>query len=153
MNAKRKKLLIIVVFIVIGMGTATTLALKAFQENLMYFYSPSQVKNGEAPTTRSFRIGGLVTTGSVKRNPEDLKVSFVLTDTISSVTVMYEGILPDLFREGQGIVANGSLAADGVFIAAEVLAKHDENYMPTEVADALEKAGVKHDYSKKGQLK
>lgn len=152
MNAKRKKLLLIVVFIVIGMGTATTLALKAFQENLMYFYSPSQVKNGEAPTSRSFRIGGLVTKGSVKRNPEDLKVSFVLTDTLSSVTVNYEGILPDLFREGQGIVANGSLGADGVFIAAEVLAKHDENYMPTEVADALEKAGVKHDYSKKGQL-
>ena len=152
MNAKRKKLLMIVVFIVIGMGTATTLALKAFQENLMYFYSPSQVSKGEAPTIRSFRIGGLVTTGSVKRNPENLKVSFVLTDTISSVTVSYEGILPDLFREGQGIVANGSLSADGVFIASEVLAKHDENYMPTEVADVLDKAGVKHDYTKKEKL-
>lgn len=149
MNPKRKKLLIMVVCILIGVGTATALALKAFQENLMYFYSPSQVKNGEAPATRSFRIGGLVTTGSVKRNPENLKVSFDLTDTLKTVTVQYEGILPDLFREGQGIVANGSLAADGTFIAAEVLAKHDENYMPVEVADALEKAGVKHDYSKK----
>jgi len=153
MNAKRKKLLIIVVFIVMGMGVATTLALKAFQENLMYFYSPSQVKNGEAPSSRSFRIGGLVTTGSVKRNPEDLKVRFDLTDTLSTVTVQYEGILPDLFREGQGIVANGSLGADGIFVAAEVLAKHDENYMPAEVADALDKAGVKHDYTKKEQLR
>jgi cytochrome c-type biogenesis protein CcmE len=153
MNAKRKKLLIIVVFIVIGMAAATTLALKAFQENLMYFYSPSQVKNGEAPDSRSFRIGGLVTTGSVKRNPEDLKVKFDLTDTLSTVTVQYEGILPDLFREGQGIVANGSLGADGIFVAAEVLAKHDENYMPVEVADALDKAGVKHDYGKKEQLR
>ncbi len=151
MNAKRKKLLIIVIAVVLGMGTATTLALKAFQENLMYFYSPSQVKKGEAPTSRSFRIGGLVTTGSVKRNPENLKVSFDLTDTLSTVTVEYEGILPDLFREGQGIVANGSLGPEGKFIAAEVLAKHDENYMPAEVADALDKAGVKHDYSKKEQ--
>lgn len=151
MNPKRKKLLIMVVCIVIGMGVATALALKAFQENLMYFYSPSQVKNGEAPATRSFRIGGLVVTGSVKRNPENLKVRFDLTDTIKTVTVQYEGILPDLFREGQGIVANGSLGTDGTFVAAEVLAKHDENYMPTEVADALEKAGVKHEYSKKGQ--
>lgn len=153
MHPKRKKLLMIVVFIIVGMGAATTLALKAFQENLMYFYSPSQVSNGEAPTTRSFRIGGLVTMGSVKRNPENLKVSFDLTDTMKTVTVEYEGILPDLFREGQGIVANGSLGANGIFIAAEVLAKHDENYMPTEVADALEKAGVKHDYSKKEQLR
>lgn len=153
MNAKRKKLVIIVVFIVMGMGIATTLALKAFQENLMYFYSPSQVQNGEAPGSRSFRIGGLVTTGSVKRNPEDLKVRFDLTDTLSTVTVQYEGILPDLFREGQGIVANGTLGADGIFVAAEVLAKHDENYMPAEVADALDKAGVKHDYTKKEQLR
>ena len=153
MHPKRKKLLIIVVFVILGMGAATTLALKAFQENLMYFYSPSQVSNGEAPTTRSFRIGGLVTTGSVKRNPVNLKVSFDLTDTMKTVTVEYDGILPDLFREGQGIVANGSLGANGIFIAAEVLAKHDENYMPVEVADALEKAGVKHDYSKKEQLR
>ena len=152
MNPKRKKLLIMVACIVIGMGVATALALKAFQENLMYFYSPSQVQDGEAPSSRSFRIGGLVVAGSVKRDPQSLKVSFDLTDTMATVTVQYEGILPDLFREGQGIVANGSLAADGTFAAAEVLAKHDENYMPTEVADALEKAGVKHDYSKKGQL-
>ncbi|MEX2353860.1 MAG: cytochrome c maturation protein CcmE [Gammaproteobacteria bacterium] len=148
MNPKRRKLLFIVVFIVAGMGTATGLALKAFQENLLYFYSPTQVKNGEAPLARSFRVGGLVTDGSVVRDPDSLKVSFMLTDTLSTVTVKYDGILPDLFREGQGIVANGTIGDDGVFIAREVLAKHDENYMPTEVADALEKAGVQHDYGK-----
>lgn len=153
MNPKRKKLLIIVIAILAGVGTATALALKAFQENLMYFYSPSQVNKGEAPENRSFRIGGLVTTGSVKRNPENLQVRFDLTDTLSTVTVQYEGILPDLFREGQGIVANGTLGPDGVFVAAEVLAKHDENYMPAEVADALEKAGVKHDYGKQDAMR
>lgn len=146
MNPKRKKLLIGVISIVVGVGIATGLALKAFQANLLYFYSPTQVMNGEAPTNRSFRIGGLVVDGSVSRNPDNLKVKFTLTDTMSNVDVFYDGILPDLFREGQGIVANGSINSDGVFNASEVLAKHDENYMPAEVADALEKAGVKHDY-------
>jgi len=147
MNPKRKKLLIGVISIVIGVGVATGLALKAFQANLLYFYSPTQVMEGEAPTNRSFRIGGLVVDGSVSRNPENLQVRFTLTDTMNNVDVFYDGILPDLFREGQGIVANGSIKTDGTFIASEVLAKHDENYMPAEVADALEKAGVEHDYS------
>jgi len=146
MNPKRKKLVFTVFFIVAGVGTATALALKAFQENLMYFYSPTQVVGGEAPTMRNFRVGGLVVAGSVNRNPENLEVSFDLTDTMHTVTVTYDGILPDLFREGQGIVANGSLAENGVFIASEVLAKHDENYMPPEVSEALEKAGIEHDY-------
>lgn len=151
MNPARKKLLLTVILIVAGMGAATGLALMAFQENLLYFYSPTQVSSGEAPQNRSFRIGGLVTAGSVVRGGDDLKVRFSLTDTIHTVPVEYEGILPDLFREGQGIVANGSLGPDGVFTASEVLAKHDENYMPPEVAEALEKAGVRHDTGKPGQ--
>lgn len=147
MNPKRRKLLFIVVFIVAGMGAATALALKAFQENLLYFFSPTQIAGGEAPDNRDFRIGGLVKEGSVRRDPDSLHVSFTLTDTRHEVDVVYDGILPDLFREGQGIVANGRLS-DGRFVAKEVLAKHDENYMPPEVADALDKAGVKHDYGK-----
>ena len=131
-----------VVFIVLGMATAAALALKAFNENLLYFYSPTQVVNGEAPTTRPFRVGGIVVDNSVQRNPESLVVRFVLTDTLQEITVHYDGILPDLFREGQGIVANGKLQPDGSFTATEVLAKHDENYMPPEVADALAAAGA-----------
>ncbi|RKZ46746.1 MAG: cytochrome c maturation protein CcmE [Gammaproteobacteria bacterium] len=142
MNPHRRKLLITATFIVVGVAAATLLGLKAFQENLLYFYSPSQIAAGEAPLTRSFRAGGLVVEGSVTRDPESLIVQFVLTDTIENITVVYDGILPDLFREGQGIVANGNLQADGKFEAFEVLAKHDENYMPPEVADALTKAGV-----------
>ena len=142
MNPKRRKMLIIVVVVIVGAAAGTGLMLKAFQENLLYFYSPTQVRNGEAPVSRSFRIGGLVTEGSVTRDEETLLVSFDLTDTVSHVTVNYEGILPDLFREGQGIVANGKLRGDGVFVASQVLAKHDENYMPPEVADALNAAGA-----------
>ncbi len=142
MNPRRRKILFSVIFIITGMAAATALALKAFQENLLYFYSPSQVVAGEAPSSRNFRIGGLVVVNSVERDPETLFVQFKLTDTLQEVTVNYEGILPDLFREGQGIVANGQLRADGSFAASEVLAKHDENYMPVEVADALKKAGA-----------
>lgn len=152
MNPRRRKLLLMVIFIVIGMGIATGLALMAFQENLLYFYSPTQVADGEAPVERNFRIGGMVREGSVVRDPDSLEVRFTLTDTMNEVVVAYEGILPDLFREGQGIVANGRLGEDGYFIAAEVLAKHDENYMPPEVAEALEKAGAKYqhgDYQQK----
>jgi cytochrome c-type biogenesis protein CcmE len=141
MNPKRKKLLFMTLFIVLGAGTATALMLKAFQENLLYFYSPLQVKNGEAPVNRSFRIGGLVVAGSVQRDQNSLLIKFDLTDTVENVTVNYDGILPDLFREGQGIVANGQLGPEGVFQATEVLAKHDENYMPPEVAAAIEQAG------------
>src|SRR3989304_3384086 len=108
MNAQRRKLVFTVVFIVAGMGIATALALKAFQQNLLYFYSPAQVAKGEAPANRPFRIGGLVVAGSVVRDPQSLAVRFVLTDTLKQVAVDYDGILPDLFREGQGIVANGS---------------------------------------------
>ena len=148
MNPRRRKMLFGIIFIVLGVAVATTLGLKAFQENLLYFYSPSQIANGEAPDARSFRIGGMVVDGSVKRDPDSLKVSFVLTDTAKNVGVNYEGILPDLFREGQGIVANGQLGKDGVFIAEEVLAKHDENYMPPEVAEALANAGADVEYGK-----
>ncbi|MFT5349503.1 MAG: cytochrome c-type biogenesis protein CcmE [Planctomycetota bacterium] len=131
-----------------GTGVATAFVLKAFQNNLLYFYSPSQVTAGEAPINKSFRIGGLVTPGSVVRDPESLLVSFDLTDTLQNVSVSYEGILPDLFREGQGIVANGKLNSSGIFRAKEVLAKHDENYMPAEVAAALKEAGVNTRHSK-----
>jgi cytochrome c-type biogenesis protein CcmE len=139
----RKKRIVIVCSILAGMALAATLILTAFEKNLLYFYSPTQVIAGETPTERSFRIGGLVLNDSVKRNADNLEVSFVLTDTVNEITVTFEGILPDLFREGQGIVANGKLDADNVFKAEEVLAKHDENYMPPEVAQALEDAGAK----------
>ena len=148
MNPKRRKLLLTVVFILIGVGTAPGLALKAFQGNLLYFYSPTQIMNNEAPSNRNFRIGGLVLAGTVKRNTDNLNVLFTLTDTMNNVTVNFDGILPDLFREGQGIVANGSINNEGIFVANEVLAKHDENYMPPEVAEALSKAGVEHNNKK-----
>jgi len=144
----RKKRIAIVCSILAGMAIAAALILTAFEKNLLYFYSPTQIVNGEAPTSRAFRIGGLVLDGSVERNADNLEVSFVLTDTVNQIKVTYEGILPDLFREGQGIVANGKLEANNVFKAEEVLAKHDENYMPPEVAQALEDAGVEtnHQY-------
>ncbi len=138
----RKKRIVIVCSILAGMALAATLILTAFEKNLLYFYSPTQVIAGEAPKERSFRIGGLVLDGSVERDPESLNVSFILTDTANQITITYEGILPDLFREGQGIVANGKLEAGNIFVAEEVLAKHDENYMPPEVAQALEEAGA-----------
>ena len=133
-RSRRKVLIIAVLF---GVTVATVLGLTAFQENLLYFYSPAQIVAGEAPENRAFRIGGLVVEGSVKREPDGLLVKFDLTDNTEVITVAYTGILPDLFREGQGIVAMGSLKKDGMFVAEEVLAKHDENYMPPEVADAL----------------
>ena len=138
----RKKRIAIVCSLLIGMATAAGLILTAFEKNLLYFYSPTQVIAGEAPTERAFRIGGLVLEDSVNRNPDNLKVSFILTDTVSQIEVVYEGILPDLFREGQGIVANGKLENAKLFNAEEVLAKHDENYMPPEVAEALKAAGA-----------
>lgn len=136
-RSRRKVLIIAVLF---GVTVAAVLGLTAFQENLLYFYSPAQVKAGEAPENHSFRIGGLVVAGSVKRAPDSLQVQFDVTDNTETVTVQYTGILPDLFREGQGIVAMGNMQADGMFVAQEVLAKHDENYMPPEVADALKAA-------------
>ena len=138
----RKKRILMVCAILVGISISVILILTAFEKNLMYFYSPTEIINGDAPKTRSFRIGGLVVTDSVIRNSDDLKVSFILTDMVNEVKVIYEGILPDLFREGQGIVANGKLQSDNIFIAEQVLAKHDENYMPPEVAEALEAAGA-----------
>jgi len=133
-RSRRKVLIIGVVF---GVALAAVLGLTAFEENLLYFYSPTQVKAGEAPASHSFRVGGLVVAGSVKREPDSLKIAFDVTDNKETMSVEYTGILPDLFREGQGIVAMGNLQPDGRFVAQEVLAKHDENYMPPEVADAL----------------
>jgi cytochrome c-type biogenesis protein CcmE len=137
----RQKRMTFVVLLIAGVGVAITLGLKAFNQNLLYFFSPSQVLAGEAPDGHSFRLGGLVVEGSVVRDPKSLKITFDLTDTAKTVSVQYEGILPDLFREGQGIVATGRLT-NNVFMADEVLAKHDENYMPPEVADSLKQAGV-----------
>ena len=129
--------MILVVLLVAGTSLAAYLGLKAFNENLLYFFSPTDVVNGKAPNGKSFRLGGLVANGSVKR--EGIKVAFDVTDNQNTFTVKYEGILPDLFREGQGIITTGSLK-NGTFLATEVLAKHDENYMPPEVADALKNA-------------
>jgi cytochrome c-type biogenesis protein CcmE len=132
-----------IALIVAGLGVlaiAATLVLNAFRSNLVFFYTPTQVAAHEAPQGRNFRIGGLVEKGSVKRQPDGVTVRFVVTDTAKSVPVMFTGILPDLFKEGKGVVAQGKLGADGVFAASEVLAKHDENYMPPEAADAVERA-------------
>lgn len=135
----RRKRMIFVGALIIGVVVAVGLALKAFNQNLLYFFSPTEVMAGKAPKEHSFRIGGLVVDGSVVRDPKSLKITFDLTDTSKTVKVQYTGILPDLFREGQGIVATGVLT-NGVFMADQVLAKHDENYMPPEVADSLKKA-------------
>lgn len=140
MNPKRKQRLMIVLFIVFGTAIAVGLVMFALQQNINLFYSPTDIAEGKAPESTRIRAGGMVVEGSVKRDPQSLKVEFGMTDFAHSVTVTYEGILPDLFREGQGIVAQGEMR-DGVFEAVEVLAKHDENYMPPEVAEALEKAG------------
>ena len=133
----RHKRLALIGGIVGAVAVAAGLVLNAFQSNLVFFYSPSQIAANEAPTARTFRIGGMVVEGTVKR--EGTKVSFVVTDTAKSIPVRYEGILPDLFKEGKGVVAQGQLH-DGVFVAREVLAKHDENYMPPEAAEALKNA-------------
>ena len=122
-------------------GVAMTLVLRAFNSNMVFFFTPTQVVEKQAPMDRTFRIGGLVTAGSVKRQPDGLTVTFEVTDTAKTIPVTYTGILPDLFKEGKGVVAQGKIGADGVFRAAEVLAKHDENYMPPEAAAALKAAG------------
>ena len=124
-----------------ALGVATGLVLNAFQSNMVFFFTPSQVAGNEAPRDRAFRVGGLVEAGSVVRDKDALTVRFRVTDTARTIPVVYTGILPDLFREGKGVVAQGRIGADGIFRANEVLAKHDENYMPPEAADALKKAG------------
>ena len=140
MTPLRRQRFILVGLLVLGVSIALGLALLALRENINLFFSPTQVKAGEAPQQASFRLGGMVVEGSVRRPDADLSVEFVLTDTVEQVTVTYKGILPDLFREGQGIVTQGILNNNGIFEAKQVLAKHDENYMPPEVADALKKA-------------
>ena len=122
------------------LGIATVLILNAFQSNLVFFFTPTQVVGGEAPKGRSFRIGGMVEDGSLVREKDGLTVHFIVTDTAKRLPVTYKGILPDLFKEGKGAVAQGQLGVDGTFVASEVLAKHDENYMPPEAAEALAKA-------------
>jgi cytochrome c-type biogenesis protein CcmE len=139
MKPRHKRLALIAA----GLGAiaiAAALVLNAFRSNMVFFFSPSQIAAGEAPKDRAFRVGGMVETGSVKRQTDGVTVQFVVTDTAKSVPVVYRGILPDLFREGKGVVAEGRLGTDGVFRAEQVLAKHDENYMPPEAAHAVEQA-------------
>lgn len=136
----RRKKLGLIVLLILGVGTAVGMVTMALKENINLFFSPSQIIAGEAPQGHTFRLGGMVRTGSVKRSNTNLEVVFEVTDTAKSVPVSYTGILPDLFREGQGIVAQGKLRADGTFVASEVLAKHDENYMPPEAAEAVKNA-------------
>ena len=140
---KRQNRMILVALLVLGISLAGYLGVKAFSENLLYFYTPSDIKDGKAPIGKSFRIGGLVKTDSFERN--GMRATFVVTDNSESIKVIYDGILPDLFREGQGVVATGSVTClrkgwtcKNIFNATEVLAKHDENYMPPEVAEALQ---------------
>ncbi len=136
----RHKRFAMIVAGVAALGIAATLVLNAFQKNLVFFFTPSQVAANEAPQGRTFRIGGLVEPGSVKRQADGVTVQFAVTDTAKTIQVVYRGLLPDLFREGKGVVTQGRLSADGVLQASEVLAKHDENYMPPEAAEALKQA-------------
>ncbi len=136
----RQKRLVYIVIALAAVGLAVGLVLNALKDNVSLYFTPTQVYNKEAPIDRSFRIGGLVEKGSMKREGDGLTVHFVITDLKKSLPVVYKGILPDLFKEGKGVVAQGKMEADGVMHASEVLAKHDENYMPPEAADALKKA-------------
>jgi cytochrome c-type biogenesis protein CcmE len=145
---RRHKRLGFIVAGLAGLGIAAALVLTAFQENLVFFFSPSQVAAKEAPIGRTFRVGGLVQEGTVRRDKDGLTVHFVVTDTAQSIPVIYKGILPDLFKEGKGCVAQGKIGADGVFYADQVLAKHDENYMPPEAGQAIDKAKHARDASK-----
>ena len=138
---KRHRTLLTVIFGLAGFAAVAALVLNAFSSNLVYFRSPSDVAEGKVNQTNSFRLGGMVREGSIERQSNTLKVSFVVTDYNHDVKVHYDGVLPDLFREGQGVVTEGSMDQDGLYTAHTVLAKHDENYMPPEVADALKKAG------------
>jgi cytochrome c-type biogenesis protein CcmE len=135
----RRRRMVLVGLIVLGVGAATAFALTAFKDNLLYYYPPTDVTAGKAPADRVFRLGGMVEEGSLKRETGSMEVRFVVTDFENDVTVSYSGVLPDLFREGQGVIARGRLDAGGVFVAQEVLAKHDENYMPPAVAESLRK--------------
>ena len=138
---KRQNRMILVVLLVFGVSLAGYFGIKAFNDNLLYFFTPTDVSEGKIPKGKSFRIGGLVQPGSIIR--DDLLVFFTLTDNKKTIEVHFEGILPDLFKEGQGIVATGSVSDENFFLATEVLAKHDENYMPPEVAEALQNSSTK----------
>lgn len=137
---RRHKRIIFICAALAAIGLATFLVLGAFRENLVFFFSPTQVAAKEVPVNKTFRIGGLVGEGTLKRDPDGLTVRFTVTDTANSIPVVYKGILPDLFKEGRGCVAQGRMNADGVFYADQIMAKHDENYMPPEAAQALDKA-------------
>jgi cytochrome c-type biogenesis protein CcmE len=150
MTPRKKRLTLILGGLAI-LGIAAALVLNAFQKNLVFFFTPSQIVAKEAPLDRTFRLGGLVEKGSVTR--DGVMVNFVVTDTFRKVPVRYQGILPDLFKEGKGVVAQGKLNADGVFVAQEVLAKHDENYMPPEAAEALKRAAQANARIEAGQAK
>ncbi len=141
MTPTRKRRLIAVLLILAGVGVASAIAFYSLQQNMLYFQSPSELANQPIPAGRQFRLGGLVKPGSLQRQGESLAIRFVVTDGPEEVVVEYVGILPDLFREGQGVIARGALDESGMFAATEVLAKHDENYMPPEVAEALEESG------------
>jgi cytochrome c-type biogenesis protein CcmE len=147
----RHKRIALVVGGVVVIAIAATLILKAFNSNLVFFFTPSQIAAKEAPQGKSFRIGGMVQVGSVKREPDGVTVGFVVTDTAHNVPVFYKGALPDLFKEGKGVVAQGKLSADGTFQASEVLAKHDENYMPPEAAEAVARAHKASEKSASGK--
>ena len=137
---RRQQRMVLVGLLVTGVVIAAALGINAFWQNVQFFFSPSDVVAHKSPTDRNFRLGGLVETGSVQRQGDGLTIHFTVTDTVEKVNISYTGILPDLFSEGRGIVATGKMGPDGTFVAEEVLAKHDEKYMPPEVADALEKA-------------
>ena len=139
MKSRHKKLILIAV-VVVALGAVAALVLNAFRSNLVFFFSPTQVVNGEAPRDRAFRIGGLVEVGSVRREKDGVTAHFRVTDMAQAIPVTYKGLLPDLFKEGKGVVAEGRLTDSGLFVAGQVLAKHDENYMPPEAASALEQA-------------
>jgi cytochrome c-type biogenesis protein CcmE len=147
MKRRHKRIGIIIVALA-GLSVATYLVASAFRNNLVFFFSPTQVAAKEAPINRTFRIGGLVEDGTLKRENDGLTVRFAVTDTAASIPVVYKGILPDLFKEGRGCVAQGRIGADGVFQADEVLAKHDENYMPPEAGEAIDKAKHAREASK-----
>ena len=140
MNPKRKQRLLIVLGLVSGFGIAVGLVMFALSQNINLFFTPTQIAKGEAPSAQMIRVGGMVADGTVDRDPQSLKVAFDVTDFDYNVRVTYEGILPDLFREGQGVVVQGRIRS-GQFVASEVLAKHDENYMPPEVTEALRQSG------------
>jgi cytochrome c-type biogenesis protein CcmE len=148
MKARQKRFALVVGGVAV-LGLAAWLVLSAFQQNLVFFYSPTDILEGKAPQGRNFRIGGMVEVGSIKRQEDGLTVGFVVTDTAKSIPVHYKGILPDLFKEGKGVVAQGKLNASGLFVAEEVLAKHDENYMPPEAQAAVDKANQARDRAEK----